>query len=185
MTHLSYLDQSSAGAVAGIIQSPVRQVMERVKSVMQVNQGNFRNTKSCFFELLKEQGMRGLFQGYSILLIREILQFGLYYPCYSFLKNNISNYYCNENVVPVIAGGMTGLIQWLPPTYFIDVIKSKMQTSLRDSSEGVIECFRKTFRLYGFSGFYRGLSPALLRAGPLHAVIFLCYEKVISCFQDK
>lgn len=81
-----------AGAYTGFLQSPIRQVMERLKSVMQVREmasgkSPYSWTGSCCIDLIRREGIaRGLFRGYSSLLAREVPQFALYYPVYEFTK---------------------------------------------------------------------------------------------------
>lgn len=90
------MEQTIAGAFTGLAQSPVRQVMERIKSVMQVRETQAHKAPytwsgACFMELVKHQGVvRGLFQGMSSLVIREIPQFAVYYPSYHIFKNIFS-----------------------------------------------------------------------------------------------
>jgi hypothetical protein len=76
-----------------------------------------------------------------------------------------------------LAGGTAGVLQWLPPIYFTDIIKSRMQTADPGTYSGIIDCTRKVYLEGGSSIFFRGMTPALLRAFPLHAIIFLVYEE--------
>ena len=92
VVNLSYLDLAMAGAYTGTVQSPVRQVVERVKSVMQIrgSQGGktpYTWSGSCFVDLIRREGLRnGVFQGFSSVLLREVPQFAIYYPSYEYCK---------------------------------------------------------------------------------------------------
>lgn len=89
---LSYLDLTMAGAYTGVVQAPVRQVMERIKSVMQIREvkgglSPYRWSGSCLVDLVRKEGWRnGLFQGMSSVFLREVPQFAIYYPAYEFFK---------------------------------------------------------------------------------------------------
>ena len=82
------------------MQSPFRQVMERVKSVMQIREATdlkyagkaaYSWTGSCALQLVREEGWRyGLFRGYSSVLLREVPQFAVYYPTYEYCKGKYS-----------------------------------------------------------------------------------------------
>ena len=91
-TSLSYSDLFLAGAFTGIVQTPVRQVVERIKGVMQVREINggkspYKWSGSCFIELVKKEGWRnGLFQGMSSVFLREVPQFAIYYPAYAYFR---------------------------------------------------------------------------------------------------
>lgn len=90
---LSYLDMTMAGAYTGVLQSPARQIVERIKSVMQIREATpgkapYSWSGACMIELIKNEGLlNGLFQGYSSVLLREVPQFAIYYPCYEFSKS--------------------------------------------------------------------------------------------------
>ncbi len=89
---LSYGDLTLAGAYTGFLQSPARQVVERIKSVMQIRESQGGKTPyswsgACMMDLIRKEGFRnGLFQGFSSVLLREVPQFAVYYPCYEYSK---------------------------------------------------------------------------------------------------
>lgn len=82
------------------------------------------------------------------------------------------------------AGGTAGVIQWLPPIFWFDVLKSRMQTAPAGYYNGLWDCTRKLYAEHGPSVFFRGFVPAMFRAFPLHAVIFLSYECVMSYLKN-
>ena len=90
VSQLTLLDQSLAGAFTGVVQTPIRQVIERVKSVMQVREGLpgkslYSWSGACLVDLIRREGMvNGLFQGTGSVLLREIPQFAAYYPTYEY-----------------------------------------------------------------------------------------------------
>jgi hypothetical protein len=153
------MQQTIAGAFTGLAQSPIRQVMERVKSVMQVRESQahlapYTWSGACFVDLARQQGVaRGLFQGMTSLVAREIPQFAVYYPSYHIFKNIfcqvrlriITHLHCvfvasdlrcdckqqfenNNTLALFLAGGCTGVATWLPPILCLDAVKSYMQT---------------------------------------------------------
>ncbi len=64
-------------------------------------------------------------------------------------------------------------------TYPFDVLKSRIQT-LPDASPAIESSLQRAasrvLQEQGWRGFFRGLSPALIRAVPANAVTFLMYE---------
>ena len=183
---LSLTDMTIAGAITGVVQTPVRQVVERIKSVMQVREqpsgkGAYAWSGACFQELIRKEGWRnGLFQGMSSVFLREVPQFAVYYPCYEFTKVYLSQFIESQMLTQFLAGGIAGVVQWLPPIYFADVLKSKTQTAPAGYYKGAFDCFAKVYKEDGIRAFFRGLTPALFRAFPLHAIIFLGYETTMS-----
>jgi solute carrier family 25 carnitine/acylcarnitine transporter 20/29 len=189
---LSLSEMSLAGVFTGFVQSPVRQVIERIKSVMQVvdapgGKSPYSWSGACVRDLIRKQGViGGLFQGMSSVLLREVPQFAVYYPCYEFVKaKGLENGYFSPLVVQALAGGTAGVVQWLPPFYWFDVIKSRMQTSNKGVYKGIYHCAETLYREEGYNVFFRGLSPALMRAFPLHAIIFVCYEITMSHLKEN
>jgi hypothetical protein len=122
-------DLAIAGVITGIAQAPMRQVVERVKSVMQVwektgGKKPYSWSGSCFWQLVKTQGIKvGLFQGFESVLWREIPQYAIYYPSYEISKKYFDS---TELMTPLIAqfcaGGVAGACQWLPPFYVCIII---------------------------------------------------------------
>lgn len=183
---LELKDLSIAGAITGLVQSPARQVVERFKSVMQVHENSvgkvpYKWTGSCCIEFIRKEGIRsGVFQGFGSVLLREIPQFAIYYPSYEFSKKFLTDHLSNATLCQFLAGGIAGTIQWLPPIFCFDVIKSRMQTAPRGQYSGILDCASQIYRSEGYAAFFRGFTPAMFRAFPLHAIIFLGYESVIK-----
>jgi len=175
------IDLIYAGALTGLVQSPPRAIMERIKSVMQVhekknNSTPFKWSGECFMYILRHQGISGLFQGFSSVLLREIPQFAVYYPTYYIAKDKFINWGLSNTLSELVAGGVAGVIQWLPPLYNIDVIKSHMQTCEPGKYKGFVDCSRQLYKTEGSTVFFRGCQPALVRAFCLHSIIFYMYE---------
>jgi solute carrier family 25 (mitochondrial carnitine/acylcarnitine transporter), member 20/29 len=80
--------------------------------------------------------------------------------------------------VLLLSGSFAGVFAWLP-SYPIEVIKTVQQTLPVDTPREKLRATAITRAIYqadGFAGFYRGLSPAVIRAIPSNAVTFLVYE---------
>ena len=54
-----------------------------------------------------------------------------------------------------LAGGSAGVVQWLPPIYSLDVIKSRMQAYPQGYYKGWIDCAVKVYQEEGIQIFYR------------------------------
>lgn len=51
-----------------------------------------------------------------------------------------------EPMLQMLAGGVAGCATWLPPMYFVDVIKTRMQSAEAGVYHGAWDCFKKTVR---------------------------------------
>lgn len=79
----------------------------------------------------------------------------------------------------LIAGGTAGFTQWLL-CYPLDYIKSTLQADdpypkYRKYS-GYFDVVRQTMREEGPRGFFKGLTPCLLRSFPANATCLLLFE---------
>lgn len=73
------------------------------------------------------------------------------------------------------AGGLAGMANWaiaIPP----DVLKSRYQTASPGRYSGINDVFKEVIREEGYSGLFRGLRPALIRAFPANAACFFGME---------
>ena len=75
------------------------------------------------------------------------------------------------------AGAIAGYVFWLFG-FPIDLIKTKIQSDsfVNPKFKSILECIQQTYNAGGLKGFYRGLLPCMLRAGPVNAGCFLTYE---------
>jgi hypothetical protein len=187
-TKIHTSDLFVAGLLTGIVQSPARCIMERVKSVMQVHEKNgnspYRWSGDCLLHILRHQGLTGLFQGFSSVLLREIPQFAVYYPIYHMSKEKFKDFGMSNTVSELLAGGTAGVIQWVPPFYSFDVIKSHMQTCSPGEYRNIMDCATNLYKRDGIHIFYRGLAPTLMRGFLLHSIIFYGYESTMRYLND-
>jgi len=108
---------------------------------------------------------------------------GVYFATYEFVRRLfIPEGKTANDLGPLsllFAGGMAGVANWLA-IFPIDVIKSKIQTDLKDTylpgHRGMVTCAIQTVKQSGFAGLFPGLGPALLRSFPANAVCFLTVE---------
>lgn len=81
---------------------------------------------------------------------------------------------------PIISGGFAGIAAWLP-CYPQDVIKSVIQSS--SSKLTLLQAIKKIHQTSGYSGFFKGFGPTMVRAFPANAATFVGYEIVMKTFR--
>eukprot|EP00953_Heterococcus_sp_UTEX-ZZ885_P042124 21437-Heterococcus_DN1.PRE.1 len=169
---LSLSEMTLAGAWAGFVQAPARQVIERVKSVMQVRERSSstssnggssvgRSSKApyswsgqCAYQLVKEEGLAmGCITRTKACESSVLLAFTIYYPAYEVCKQGLLTVTGKplKDVGPLFAltaGGLAGTLQWLPPIYCLDVIKTKMQTARPGVYASISDALHKTLRMH-------------------------------------
>ena len=80
----------------------------------------------------------------------------------------------------LLASGATGGFLYWFLTYPTDVIKSSMQADDSDVQkrkfQGIRDCARKLYQEGGWTRFFKGFTPCLLRSVPANATMFLVLE---------
>jgi solute carrier family 25 S-adenosylmethionine transporter 26 len=118
-----------AGAVLGeASQVLIRNPFELVKQNMQI--GKFKTVKEALVTIFKEGGLRGLYRGYFITVLREI-PFGIIqYPLYEKFKNQRKNKNPRDELSGIdfcVSGAKAGCIAAFLTTP-VDVIKTRIMT---------------------------------------------------------
>ncbi|KAG0350792.1 mitochondrial carrier domain-containing protein [Gamsiella multidivaricata] len=135
-------------------------------------------------KIYAQYGLKGLFKGQAVTMVREFQGYGAYFAAYEYLVQRamqLENKKRNELGTGkfVAYGACAGYAMWTA-VYPIDVIKSKLQTdgftvATRQYSSAM-DCVRQTLAKEGAAGFFKGIAPCMLRAAPANAVTFLGFE---------
>ena len=163
-----------SGFVAGFVQSTVCSPMELIKLKMQL-QGMgesgkgpaYRGPWQTTIDIWRKDGIRrGVMKGFWLTAVRECVGFSLYFSSFRFFSETIAGPNDSmDNLGPLwlgLAGGMTGSFVWAVG-YAFDVPKTKFQGDCTAEYTGSVDCIRKLYRRFGWSIFYKGLNPSLVR----------------------
>jgi len=181
--HLTFQDSLMAGMFAGFANNVPRTAVDRVKTV---SQARGVGTGTAVASILRTSGPMGLFGGFGITMAREIPQFGVYFSSYGALSSAIQPEDGSRPASWQVAsvGATAGVLQWLPPVYCVDVVKSRLQSSTAGAYRGIWHCAQSLYAEHGWRVFVRGLGPTLVRGVPLHATTFLTYETLMGVLSD-
>jgi solute carrier family 25 carnitine/acylcarnitine transporter 20/29 len=163
-----------SGAFAGLTASLIVTPIERLKILCQTRKDN---THYNLKEILKPNS---LFRGLSATFTRETPGFAIYFSVFEYIKKKIYNNNIT-NIGAFISGGISGLLAWVF-IYPQDCIKSLMQSKANEQLS-----FKESLSLIytqgGLSRFYKGFHFAIMRAVPLHAGTFCCFEMLQRNFK--
>ncbi|KAI1317130.1 Mitochondrial carrier protein ymc2 [Mortierella claussenii] len=135
-------------------------------------------------KIYAQYGLRGLFKGQAVTMVREFQGYGAYFAAYEYLVQRAMRLENKErselSTVKVVSyGACAGYAMWAT-VYPIDVIKSKLQTdgftAATRQYSSALDCARQTLAKEGAAGFFKGFAPCILRAAPANAVTFLGFE---------
>ena len=160
------LNSMTAGLISGVICTSVVTPVERIKILKQ-------DKKIITRSILTPSQ---LYKGWTATLVREVPGYGIYFMTYDTLKT--SNILQDNYLRTPLFGAISGIMAWIF-IYPSDPIKTKMQSN----SEKFLEATNNIYKTYGIKGFYRGFSLAIIRAGILHAGVFMGYECVMKLLQ--
>lgn len=181
-----------SAATAGFFLSWIVSPAELIKCRLQLGAADvvhsYTGPVDCIRQVVRSEGLRGLFRGVSGTLAREMPGNAVYFGSYKALRefllpgkqqqqnnNNIKQSGSNislwntllDATSAITAGALSGMIMWatvLP----IDVAKTRMQTAWPGSARdvGIATQLRNMYREGGRRVLYAGLAPTLIRAAP-------------------
>uniref|UniRef100_A0A3B3QRW9 Solute carrier family 25 member 20 n=1 Tax=Paramormyrops kingsleyae TaxID=1676925 RepID=A0A3B3QRW9_9TELE len=174
----------AAGMLSGIFTTAIMAPGERIKCLLQIQASSgeikYAGPMDCVKQLYRESGIRGVYKGTGLTLMRDVPASGMYFMTYEWLKNILTpeGRSPSELSVPSIlfAGGMAGIFNWavaIPP----DVLKSRFQTAPEGKyPNGFRDVLRELLREEGVGSLYKGFTAVMLRAFPANAACFLGFE---------
>lgn len=201
---LSTVEIGIAGAIAAIPTTFIVAPTERIKCLLQVQQQQqqqqtkkkkqlYMGSYDCTKQVLKEGGIRSLYKGTIMTLIRGVPGTMAYFAIYEhskreimlLQKNDDNNNYNDINptcssssssdehelslVAIIIAGGLAGMAYWSVGIPIIaDVIKSRYQTAPPGRYTGYRHVYQTLIneKPAGYTGLFKGYKPAIVRAIP-------------------
>jgi solute carrier family 25 carnitine/acylcarnitine transporter 20/29 len=182
-----------AGACGGVLQCVALVPSEVVKCTMQTEtmsastqkHSEFQRTISCARKILQNEGIFGLYRGWTATVLREAPSIGMYFCSYKYSKSFLTQIQglkeANDASI-MLAGGIAGALSWTT-VYPFDVIKSTIQSNNSGSeNRGILSTARVLYQRHGHSVFFRGLGTTIVRAFPVNASTFFCYEKLKHFF---
>jgi solute carrier family 25 (mitochondrial carnitine/acylcarnitine transporter), member 20/29 len=208
LPRLSHLPDSIAipvsAATAGFFLSWIVSPAELVKCRMQLGAADIAHSYTgpidCMRQVVRSEGLRGLFRGITGTLAREMPGNAVYFGTYKTLRKILPGKRQNTDQIvdieqpdissnggilntildatsAITAGAISGMVMWatvLP----IDVAKTRMQTAWPGSARdvGLITQLKNMYREGGRRVMYAGLTPTLIRAAPANVSKNIIYN---------
>ncbi|XP_042307090.1 mitochondrial carnitine/acylcarnitine carrier protein [Sceloporus undulatus] len=181
---LTYPQLFAAGMLSGVFTTAIMAPGERIKCLLQIQAATgeikYGGPLDCAKQLYREAGIRGVYKGTVLTLMRDVPASGMYFMTYEWLKNILTpeGQSVSDLSVPRIlfAGGMAGIFNWavgIPP----DVLKSRFQTAPPGKyPNGFRDVLRELIREEGVMSLYKGFTAVMIRAFPANAACFLGFE---------
>lgn len=195
---LRNIDFYKAGAATGLIAAFVEGPIDFYKSQIQVQiirsradpnyKPAYTTVFNCVKATLRNNGIRGPFQGLGPTLVRNAPANSVYLGSFEVMKGKMAERKgCKKTELPapwvITAGGLGGILYWCA-IYPVDVIKSAMATDSIIPKErkypDMVTTYKKLMAEGGPSRFYRGFTPCLARAAPANGIMLYTVDKVTA-----
>jgi len=195
--------QLTAGVFADICGSIIWVPMEVIKQNLQVQsrtsqspiQIKYKNTFHTAQTIIREEGVRGIFKGFSAGVATFAPYVAIYFTIYEQLKVKIRNSYKLRSVndlpfsMYLLSGSVAGAIA-AAITSPLDVIKTRLQTQNKDTIgtkyKGILHASKTILMEEGVKAFIKGLGPRVLWMAGGSAITISTYEefKKFFCFVE-
>ncbi|XP_072402555.1 congested-like trachea protein [Diabrotica undecimpunctata] len=180
---LTYTEMGLAGAFSGIFTTLIMAPGERIKCLLQIQQGAnapkvYNGPVDVVKKLYKQGGISSIYRGAGATLLRDVPASGMYFLTYEAIKDYVTEYGTKDITIlgTILAGGSAGISNWLigMPA---DVLKSRLQTAPEGTyKNGIRDVFKQLMKTEGPLALYKGITPVLLRAFPANAACFVGFE---------
>jgi len=183
---LSLSELSLCGAASGLVHCAFSCPTEVIKTNLQVEGSAYRGPINCAQSILQTKGMAGLYAGFTPFVLREVPFYLCFFATYEVIcgkfQRNVAGGAPRSRdslsaVEVICAGGLAGMVGWsgVQP---MDTAMVRMQTGKGaggQSGSFLLTC-KDIYRAGGVRGFFPGWMPAMLRAFPANAALFLGFE---------
>lgn len=185
------------GMVAGFSQSFLCAPMELVKIHTQHRQigssSSYAGNIQTLLEIRRNRGIRGVYQGLFVTMLRDAPGFAIYFAVYEGLldwtarsqKVSRDDVHMGHRLV---YGGLAGAISFAV-NYPVELVKTRFQMDGAYGTErqfhSSFDCFRSAWREGGYRLLYRGLNACLLRAVVCNVVLLPTVDIVEKYLKQK
>lgn len=130
--------------------------------------------------IVRTEGAAALWDGLAPTLLMAIPNTMIYMVLYDeFCHNILPSYNYSPTASAITAGAAARIVSGTIVAPF-ELIRTQMQSSALDASEGIAKKITKIVNKGGLMSLWRGLSPTLWRDVPFSALYWFLYEDIIS-----
>ncbi|CAO3678704.1 unnamed protein product [Rhizopus stolonifer] len=177
-----------SGGFGGMASVLVGQPFDLVKVRLQTSEGIYKNTFDCFKQIIKKDGVFGLYRGMSTPFASVTPIFAVSFwsydlgkkLCYSLRPNPSST----DKSLTLTEITLAGAFSAVPTTLFMapsERVKVLMQIQGQGGEakyKGPLDVVRQLYKEGGVRSIFRGTGATLLRDSPGSAAYFLAYELI-------
>ncbi|ORY38198.1 mitochondrial carrier [Rhizoclosmatium globosum] len=149
----------------------------------------YRNAPHCAYVMIKEEGFGSLYKGVALTALRQSTNQAANFTVYSLLKSKLEAAQGSDKTLPAYQHLLMGFVSGACGPLFnapIDVIKTRIQKTPSKESGWVrfTQVTSGILKNEGWTAFYKGTTPRVLRVAPGQAITFMVYERVYKWMTD-
>eukprot|EP01134_Creolimax_fragrantissima_P003019 CFRG3019T1 len=185
-----------AGCSAGVVGAAISSPLYLAKTRMQAQRGGagagtshssyqYKNTLDCFRQVLKVDGVRGLWRGVTASMPRVAMGSGIQLSTYDVCKTkmvsmmNVDPGHVMAHIGASMLAGVAVTVGMNP----LDVVSTRMYSQPVKNHVGLLyanplDCFVKVLRMEGPMSFYKGFLAHYARIGPHTVLTFVFWEQL-------
>ncbi|XP_075230301.1 mitochondrial adenyl nucleotide antiporter SLC25A24-like [Lycorma delicatula] len=177
-TPISMGERFIAGSVAGSISQSVTFPLDLLKTRLALGKTNeYRGIVDVAKQVYIKKGITGFYRGYLPNMLGIIPYAGINLAVYETLKAFYQDKYGGNISSLVLLGcGAVGSTCALIFCYPLSLLRTKMQAESGGSKPKMMTIIRQTIVNHGFTGFYHGLTPNLMKVVPSVSIGYAIYE---------
>jgi len=170
---------SASGVITLSLTNPVWVVKTRL--CLQTEPRLYSGFTDALVKITRQEGVRGLYSGFVPGLF-GVSHGAVQFMAYEEMKNKYHNYHGQDittklGTAEYLTFAALSKLTAAFLTYPYQVVRTRLQNTDTKYS-GSLDCIGKIFKLEGGIGFYKGLTPNLLRVVPATMITFVVYENL-------
>uniref|UniRef100_A0AAQ5ZXT6 EF-hand domain-containing protein n=1 Tax=Amphiprion ocellaris TaxID=80972 RepID=A0AAQ5ZXT6_AMPOC len=176
-----------AGGGAGAVSRTCTAPLDRLKVMMQVYGSRTNNMciMTGMMQMIKEGGMRSLWRGNGINVIKIAPESALKFMAYEQIKRLIGSDKETLSILErFIAGSLAGVIAQ-STIYPMEVLKTRLALRRTGQYAGISDCAKQIFRREGLGAFYKGYIPNMLGIIPYAGIDLAVYETLKNSYLQQ
>ncbi|XP_029473655.1 LOW QUALITY PROTEIN: calcium-binding mitochondrial carrier protein SCaMC-1 [Rhinatrema bivittatum] len=169
--------QLLAGGVAGAVSRTGTAPLDRLKVMMQVHGSSSKmNIASGFKQMVKEGGIRSLWRGNGVNVVKIAPETAMKFWAYEQYKKLIASEGGKVGTAErFIAGSLAGATAQTS-IYPMEVLKTRLAVGKTGQYSGMFDCAKKILKREGVKAFYKGYIPNILGILPYAGIDLAVYE---------
>lgn len=179
-----------AGGVAGMVSRTCTAPLDRLKVFLQVHGAKqFHGLGNCFKYMLKEGGVKSLWRGNGINVLKIAPESALKFAAYEQSKRMLLQFTgCKERELSIyerfVAGSFAGGFSQTV-IYPLEVLKTRLALRKTGQYKSIADAAHKIYKTEGLRSFYRGYIPNLLGIIPYAGIDLAIYETLKKSYMEQ